>query len=130
METAIKFDLVAFCDHASMTVDGKLNMNGIFDVVMAQKFPTIHPQLFVVTKFHLTEGEHPLTFALMQKDAVLAKTSLKKDAPTGGTLHTHIWSIHNLPIQSSEPIEFQVIRDGGQVLIKRLLIGTSKAKVE
>ena len=122
----IKFDLVAFCDHASMSVDGKLNLNGIFDVILAKKFPTTHPQVYVVTKFHMNKGEHSITFALMQKDEVLAKTSTQKNIEAEGAVHTHIWSVNNLPIRSAEPIELQILHEGGQVLVKRLLIGEAK----
>lgn len=125
---SIKFDLVAFCDHASMSVDGKLNLNGIFDVIVAKKFPTTHAQIYVVSKFHIDKGDHSITFALMQDDAVLAKTSIEKHVEQEGAIHTHIWSVNNLPIRAAKPIELQVIHEGGQVLVKRLLVGQAKVQ--
>lgn len=51
-------------DYANKSVEGKLNVLGIFDSIHAASFPTQQPQLFVVLKFEAGPAEVGLTRSL------------------------------------------------------------------
>ena len=109
-----------FCDYASLSMDGKLNMNGIFDRIMTEQVPAVHPQMFVVSKLFLPKGKHSITFTLMQQDKVLAKSNFEKEIDKELAVHTHFWGIQGLKIESWEPVELQILLEGKQIFVKRL----------
>ncbi|MFA5792582.1 MAG: hypothetical protein WC897_01785 [Candidatus Gracilibacteria bacterium] len=113
-------EFAIFCDYASMSIDGKLNLNGIFERIMTEKIPAMHPQMYVVTKMILPKGEHNITFTLMQQDKVLAKSSFEKNVESELAAHNHFWGIHGLKIETWEPVELQILLDGKQIFVKRL----------
>lgn len=109
-----------FCDHASVSMDGKLSMNGIFERILTKDVPVTHPMMYVVTKLILPEGEHNISFTLMQKDEVLAKSSAEKKVEGKLGSHVHFWNIKNLKIEEMDPLELQILIGGKQVYVKRL----------
>ncbi len=111
-----------FCDYANVSMDGKLNMSGIFDRIMTEQVPAVHPQMFVVSKLFLPKGKHSITFTLQQQDKVLAKAQFDKEIEQELAVHNHFWGIQGLKIESMDPIELQVLIEGKQVLVKRLPI--------
>lgn len=113
-------EFAIFCDYASMSIDGKLNLNGIFERIMTEKVPAMHPQMFVVTKMIMPKGEHSITFTLMQQDKVLAKSSFEKKIENELAAHNHFWGIHGLKIETWDPVELQILLDGKQIFVKRL----------
>ena len=119
-----------FCEYANLSMDGKLNLNGIFDRIMIEHVPTMHPQMFVVSKLFLPKGKHSITFTLMQQDKVLAKASFDKEVEPELTVHNHFWGIQGLKIDTLEPIELQVLIGGKQVLVKRLPIVKVERKAQ
>lgn len=121
-------EYAVFCDYASVSMDGKLNLLGIFERIMSEKTPAVHPQMFVVSKILIPKGKHNITFTLMQQDKVLAKSTIEKeiDKPLGS--HTHFWGIQGLKIESWDPIELQILFEGQQVYVKRLPVIEVKKK--
>ncbi len=117
-----------FCDYASLSVDGKLNLVGIFERIMSEQTPAVHPQMYVVSKILIPQGKHSITFTLMQQDKVLAKSTIEKeiDKPIGS--HTHFWGIQGLKIETWDPIELQILFEGKQVYVKRLPVVQVKKK--
>ncbi|QQR55480.1 hypothetical protein IPG41_02920 [Candidatus Peregrinibacteria bacterium] len=111
-----------FCDYASVSMDGKINMNGIFERILAEKTPVTHPQMFVVSRLILPKGKHSVTFTLMQQDKVLAKSNFEKEIPNELGVHNHFWSIQGLKIEAWDPLELQILIEGKQVFVKRLPI--------
>ena len=124
--TPIEYAL--FCDHASLSIDGKLNLVGIFERVLTAKIPAMHPQMFVVSKMLIPKGKHSITFTLMQQDKVLAKSNAEKDVEKELGVHTHFWSIQGLKIETWDPLELQILMDGKQIFIKRLPVMEVKKK--
>jgi hypothetical protein len=119
------------CDYASVSMDGKLSLAGIFDRFMVKDAPTVHPMLFIVTKLILPEGEHNITFTLMQEDQVLAKSNADKKIEGKLGAHVHFWNIRNLKIEKlDEPVELQILIDGKQVYVKRIPVIQVKPKDE
>lgn len=118
------------CDYASVSMGGKLNLNGIFEHFMAKETPVIHPQLFVVSKMILPKGEHNIALSLMQEDKVLAKASMEKKVEHEIAPHTHFWGIKNLKIDEFKPLELQILLEGKQVYVKRIPVVQAKPKVQ
>lgn len=118
--TPIEYAL--FCDYASLSVDGKLNLVGIFDHIFINDLPALHPQMFVVSKMLIPKGKHSITFSLMQQDKVLAKSSFEKEIEKALSVHTHFWRIQGLKIETNDPIELQILLEGKQIFVKRLAI--------
>jgi hypothetical protein len=110
-----------FCDYASVSMDGKLSMNGIFDRLFAKEMPVTHGQMYIVSKLILPPGDHNVTFSLMQEDSVLSKATLEKKTDKLG-VHTHFWNVKNLKIESWDHIEMQILIGGKQIYIKRMPI--------
>lgn len=113
-------EFALFCDHASVSMDGKLSMNGIFERILTQDVPVVHTMMYVVTKLILPEGDHNITFTLMQEDEVLAKSTAEKKVEGKLGSHVHFWSIKQLKIDKLEPLELQILIDGKQVFVKRM----------
>jgi hypothetical protein len=109
-----------FCDYASVSMGGKLNLNGMFDRVLAKDLPAMQPQMFVVTKMVLPQGDHKVTLTLMQQDKVIAKSTTEKKIEEKLKAHTHFWSLQGIKFESWDPIELQILIGGKQVYVKRL----------
>jgi hypothetical protein len=109
-----------FCDYASMAVGGKLNLMGVFDRIFTKEYPVTHPQMFVVTKFFLPEGDHKVTLTLMQKDKVLQKANIEKKVEQKLISHTHFWGIRDLQIEDEGPLEMHVLIGGKKVFARPL----------
>ncbi len=123
-------EFAIFCDYASISLGGKMNMNGIFDRIYAEKLPAMHATLFVVTKMLVPKGEHKITLTLMQEDKVLAKTNVEKEGQDQLSVNTHFWNVQNLKIEDWAPIELQVLMDGKQIYVKRLPVVKVERKEE
>ena len=123
-------EFALFCDYASLSMDGKLNLVGIFERILSEKTPATHPQMYVVSKILIPNGKHNITFSLMQQDKVLAKSTLEKNVEGKLASHTHFWGIQGLKIESWDPIELQILFEGKQVYVKRLPVIQVKKKEE
>lgn len=118
------------CDYASVSMDGKISLNGLFERFALKEVPAMHPQLFLVSKILIPQGERKITFSLMQQDKVLATTSIEKKVESKLIAHNHFWGIRNLKIESWDPIEVQILIDGKQVYVKRIPVVEVKEKKE
>lgn len=54
-------------DYVNVTIDGKLNIMGIFDVIRAPSFPVIHPQMRLVLKLQGSPSERGSTKSIQIK---------------------------------------------------------------
>ena len=52
----VELNFVHICEKAFLSQDGKLNVIGIFNKVMAKNFPAAHPELFVVASIKDGQG--------------------------------------------------------------------------
>ena len=51
-------DLLLIADYVNTTADGKLNVMGIFNSIHSTKFPTAHPEMFLVAKLSADPSEY------------------------------------------------------------------------
>lgn len=56
----IHLNFVHLCDTAFLSQSGNLNVIGIFENIVAGKFPAVHPSFTVVTSLKGDRGEHRL----------------------------------------------------------------------
>lgn len=116
------------CDYASIDMEGKLSMNGIFDAINFKEFPAVHPVLFIASKILLPQGKHRITLTLMQEDAVLAKAQMDKDSEKDLIVHHHLWRIQNLKLSSPTPLELHVLVDGKEIFIRYIQLALHKER--
>lgn len=119
-----------FCDHASITTDAKLNLNGVFDGILVKEFPNTHDKLYIVSKFLVPQGDHKITFTLMKDDEVLDKSSIEKKVDKPIAASTHIWMVKNLKLETPGVLELQMLMDGKQIYIKRMPVVEVPKKTE
>ncbi len=91
----MRVPLAVLADYANVTIDGKLNIMGIFDVIIAHTLPTVHPQMQLVTRFEVEPAERGKTkqieIKLLDADgkALLAREvslELPEDIPLGTSI--------------------------------------------
>ena len=95
--------LMALCDYASQTREGKLNMMGIFDALFAASFPVRHPSMFLVLRLEVAPSEigHDQTMIVKIADEDGRKLlelqgKLTTNRPDGRTLTYRPFHLDNL----------------------------------
>jgi hypothetical protein len=107
-------------DFASLTIDHKLNVLGIFDRIVSQNVPAAHPQIYLVVgyKFECTEvGTKDIKIVLIDADGhVLFSMEGKMDvvAAESGVSRSvsQILRLGNLIFPQFGDYEFQVLING------------------
>lgn len=56
--------LLLLADYANTTADNKLNVMGIFTQINAVKYPTVHPQMYLVAQLSASPAEYGRKFKL------------------------------------------------------------------
>jgi hypothetical protein len=80
----LKKELMVLCDYASISSDGKLSINGIFDQVKVEKFPGGLARVFVVaTVKGIPDTSYNLTLKVQYKNQDMLPPRNIKTAPTG-----------------------------------------------
>ncbi|MBU4305370.1 MAG: hypothetical protein KJ893_07100 [Candidatus Omnitrophica bacterium] len=74
LDAKLKFSFL--CDYASVSRDGKLSMNGIFENINSRVFPTRHPLMFVVANISGLNNKDKFTCELANKDAADKKLAV------------------------------------------------------
>jgi hypothetical protein len=64
--------LAVLADYANISQEGKLNIMGVFDVIYAETFPTVHPEMKLVVQYEAgtADGQatHEIEIQLMDAD--------------------------------------------------------------
>ena len=63
-----KLNFSFLCDYASVSREGKLSMNGIFENINVRQFPTHHPLMFVVANISGVNDKDKFTCELVADD--------------------------------------------------------------
>ena len=82
----MQVNLLALCDAANVSREGKLNMLGEFDSIHASSFPLTYPTMVLVVRLeaHPTEaGDHQMKLQLQDEDGHDVVPSLQGEFPTG-----------------------------------------------
>jgi hypothetical protein len=115
--------LALLADFANQSVDGKLNVLGVFDTIYAAQYPAVHPEMKLVIRFrlHPAELEEPPKRIQIQlrddqgkKVAELGgeiKVVLPEGGPPSGEMVSSdfILGINGLPLEHPGSYEFVVL---------------------
>lgn len=117
--------LAVLADFANKSVDGKLNILGVFDTIYAESYPAVHPEMKLVIRFemHPAETEEAKKVQIQLRNDRGAKLSevaadLQVQVPPGvrgaGEMVTAdiILSLAGLPIDQPGTYEFVVLVSG------------------
>jgi len=78
-----KLNFSFLCDYASVSREGKLSMDGIFENINVRMFPTHHPLMFVVTNISGVNNKDTFTCKLVfnydQKELASISQEVKVD---------------------------------------------------
>src|SRR5258706_1800892 len=118
----LKFFLMA--DYASISVDQKLSISGIFQHINAAQFPANHPLLYLVAQLQAYPAEFGRTFRLqiklLDEDAnVLTELATMATAPTPtirgmNALVNQIIQLGNIVFPKPGRYQFSLLVDGDQ----------------
>lgn len=111
----VKLGLLA--EYANVAQDGKLNVMGIFDRVMATQFPVTHPSMYLVLLFSAGAAEwkmkKELQIRLMDQDgAALLNINGQIEVPEGRGTHVdwpQIVALQMMQFKAAGSYEFHVL---------------------
>ncbi len=106
--SATLLKVVHFCEHASMSTDGKLNLIGIFESIFSTECPTVHPQMYILAKIEFSKGLHNIRFELTQDGQILKKMEFTKETARDKEEQNHFWGISFLALNSWNPLILSV----------------------
>jgi len=76
-----KLNFSFLCDYASVSREGKLSMNGIFENINVHSFPACHPLMFIVANVSGLNNGDRFTCELVMADNMQNKLAvMKKEA--------------------------------------------------
>lgn len=114
----MRVTLAVLADYANITKEGKLNILGIFDVIHAQNFPVIHPQMQLVMRFEADIAEAGKTkkveIKLMDADGKIpfvlgGEFTLGQGQPGEVMGSNHILTINMMKFENPSNYEFKIL---------------------
>ena len=106
-----KINFIIFCNDVKQEANKNLNAMGIFDTIVAEKFPAVHKQMFVVVNFDISSGPHKEFFKISRNgEAVL--TSEEFDFNVPGDKHQFIHRIDGLNLPEPGKYKVEIFIDG------------------
>jgi len=79
----MQLDFFLIADYANITIDGKLNVMGVFNSIHSTQFPTVHPEMYLVAKLSASPSEYgskrKLSVKLLDEDAQLINSLLERE---------------------------------------------------
>ncbi|MEW6725117.1 MAG: hypothetical protein AB1331_09490 [Bacillota bacterium] len=108
------------CDAANASSNGNLNALGIFNTIVARRFPATHPAMTVVVQLELHRwetGPHSLRVELVDADGRPVLTPMEADSNTGpeNLITNYIFQLNNLTFPSPGDYAFEILVDGGHL---------------
>lgn len=117
-------DTLLVADYANLAESGKLNVMGIFREIRTKKFPTIHPEMFLIIGMNASPAEYGkkrnITIKLINADATqeLVNMSHDIDVPKGGGGRkveiNHILRLQGVQFPSAGTYQFSVLVDNDE----------------
>lgn len=117
--------LALLADFANKSIDGKLNILGVFDQIFAERYPAVHPEMKLVVRFEM----HPAELGQTKKFQIQLRDDRGKQvfelggdlmvepqsgmSPSGEMIHTdNILSLSGLRIDAPGTYEFVILVNG------------------
>ena len=117
-----KINYLLFCDHASVTMEGKLNIMGIFNSFLMKSVPAVQSQFHIVADMLIPNSISEMTFILAQKGKIIGTSNIKRPGGNIKENHTHIWRVKNLKIATWDHIELILLLNKTPVFKKILIL--------
>lgn len=128
--------LALLADYANISVEGKLNLMGAFDVIHARQFPALHPQMHLVFRIEANPAEagstRKLEIKLMAEDGQTLlsleaelRLEAKDPTPLGEMLRSnHIIGLQAVRFEKPGAYQFAILINGDVKAIVPLKIQT------
>ena len=112
--------LALLADYASVSMDGKMSVAGIFDRLVVHELPWHHPTMFIALRIHFhpgEEGDHAIKIRFVNADGreiigLTAHATVKALNPVDGGITQLVLSMNNVPIADTGRYAFDVFLDG------------------
>lgn len=120
----MELKIFLMADYASISIDQKLSISGVFQAINAQQFPATHSLLYLVAQLKVPPAEFGRQFRLqiklLDQDAnVLTEVSMMATAPTPpirgtGAFINQIVQLGNIVFPKPGPYQFSLLVDGDE----------------
>ena len=117
----MEVQLAVACDCANIAEGGKLNIMGVFNTVLAQRFPTVHPFMALAIRLRLEfedgDRDHELLITLRDEDGhelLRANRTLRVPRiPPGEVQHVdQVLNLAGMVFHRPGHFAFEIICDG------------------
>lgn len=112
-------------DFANKSAEGKLNVLGAFNLIWAERYPAVHPEMKLVLRFEMHPAEVGQTKKvqiqlrdergrqLLELAGDLGISPPSQDQPRGEMIHVDsILGLNNFPIEAAGRYEFVILING------------------
>jgi len=127
----MNLDFKALCDYASLSIDGKVNIMGIFQEINPPGYPCVVASLFVVVSFKAFPAEYDMEkrvkLVLVDPDGAVIATAEgdpiklpRPSRPGGESRMNQIFGLQGIPFQRHGPHSFEILVDNdtkGQIAL-------------
>mgnify|MGYP001169672032 FL=1 len=119
MGLRMKTRIAVLADYASLSLEHKLNIMGIFTTINAAQIPVVHPQMKLVTQFELDAseaGQHQMRITLVDDDGheqftIAALVNIQHPHDGRPVLMNQIFDLASLSFPTFGNYEFRILLD-------------------
>lgn len=116
----MKTRIAVLADYASLSIEHKLNIMGIFTTISATQTPLVHPQMKLVTQFEFEvseTGQHEMRIILVDDDGrelfnIAAMVNIQHPHDGRPVLMNQIFDLAHLAFPAFGDYEFRILLDG------------------
>lgn len=116
----MKTRIAVLADYASLSIEHKLNIMGIFTTINAMQTPVVHPQMKLVTQFEFEvseTGQHEMRIILVDDDGrelfnIAAILNIQHPHDGRPVLMNQIFDLAHLAFPAFGDYEFRILLDG------------------
>ncbi|HAJ34724.1 MAG TPA: hypothetical protein DCL15_03375 [Chloroflexi bacterium] len=115
----MKTRIAVLADYASLSIEHKLNIMGIFTTINATQTPVVHPQMKLVTQFEFAAsetGQHQMRIVLVDEDGrelfnIAAMVNIQHPHDGRPVLMNQIFDLAHLVFAAFGDYEFRILLD-------------------
>ena len=115
----MKTRIAVLADYASLSIEHKLNIMGIFTTINAAQTPVVHPQMKLVTQFEFEAsetGQHQMRITLVDDDGheffnIAALVNIQHHHDGRPVLMNQIFDLAHLSFPAFGEFEFRILLD-------------------
>jgi hypothetical protein len=115
----MKTRIAVLADYASLSIEHKLNIMGIFTTINATQTPIVHPQMKLVTQFEFEaseSGQHQMRIILVDEDGrelfnIAAMVNIQHPHDGRPVVMNQIFDMAHLTFAAFGDYEFRILLD-------------------